>query len=214
MVRRRTDVNWADVRRRYLAGENMSELARTLGLSKNTIDQHRMKENWGRRGSMADVPVGRTKLDVLAKVERASAVSAGRYGEKRSDAARSFILAKVECGEPPEIAAKSAGFLDADWAAWLAEDDGWRRKVEAAHATVIGQHFRTMYEAARDNKDMKALAWRLEKDRLTRGIYGAEEKGKGGASIKVVLNIPMPGQRGGAVEIDSPMVDVTPEVAA
>lgn len=202
-------VDWADIERRWRAGEGSTPIAKSLPempngrkLTRQAIDDRAERENWQRgvpveaiakvRGLASMQALERAanlrRKDPQASIPHDVAVQLG-WGKKTPETI-ALIVHDIELGLSETTASKHAGIDETTLANWKRDDSELSALIEQAKATFRRKTFEQIGKAG-ERGDWKATAFLGERSVHTRDDLKAPEAvGKGGVNIQVVLNIP------------------------
>lgn len=215
-------VDWADIQRRWCAGESALSIARTLQplpdgrqLSRQAIENKAKREGWI-RGVKPETMKSVIMLPSMQRRQRANELRAtgeATHGElssigwgKKTPETIARIVESLEMGLSDPKAAELAGISPDTLRRWKEDDPPLRARLDIARRTNIMKRMSRM-DAAAERGDWKSDAWYMERSPLTRDEFGNVAAGKSGPTVNIQLNV----GRSETQTLD--IVDVTPAPA-
>jgi transposase len=170
-------VDWLEIKRRYLGGESISNLTKVYPVSRQAVHKRGRKEGWLLPDSVR-TPLAAVTLQDSHAMWKARPEKLGEY------------LKCLTEGMNKGLAAKACGLSRPTILRWRDSNRDFDAACEAATAHWARGRIENINKAG-DRGDWRADSWLLERHPETRGDFQGP-KSEGGASIHVVLNIPVP----------------------
>ena len=150
-----TDEIWAQIKKRWQAGESAGEIAKSPGMpSRQAINRRVSTEGWERN------------LPVVAGNAWKPLVTLGKDTPEN----RQIVLNMLHNGAPNTVIAKAIGVHRNTLLAWRKKDQMFDLQCQAMQARDIDECLATIKE--RSKVDWKAAAYRVERSPLTRDEFG------------------------------------------
>lgn len=191
---------WADIRRRYEAGETAGAISRSLGgsPSKVAIAKRAKKEGWTVTERLSE------KYPALANGN--SLIDIDKLGQDLPEN-RAVIVALLGEGCSYKLAASAVGISDRTLRDWREKDPAFAAKCQAARAADMAEVMASIKRMAKT--DFNAAKFKAERDSLTRDEYGPPARGGLiGATFNVLGHVSVGIDRGDTIESsDTPVLE-------
>ena len=194
-------VDWAEIERRYRAGESATALEKAFPVSRQGITKRARREGW-QPSKESYLPATRQTVTAqrIAQPRNRSDQLLAAFG-KRTPENAAQILECIELGMTLERSSAMVGISEDTFRRWRQEDADFAAQCEAARKRFEQRNLKAIDSAAQRG-DARAAQWALQHSPHTRDTWGGSDAGSGKGGITVVINVP----RG------NEPIDVTPNV--
>ena len=172
-MRYNKDIDWADIHLRFINGETIYAIAKSLKgqISKQAIMYRQQKEGW-------------VKAD---RVEQEFPVKVGNEVLDLKDERKALIVQALSEGKTLKVASAKGGISDDTLKRWRDADAEFESIVVRARALQLGCHEDTLSKAS-ERGDWKAAAYILERDPITKEHYHQRDQ-QVGTAIQINVGI-------------------------